>query len=118
MSLVLSTFLLPPASPLQKLLYNQAILTGLKETVDMEIFDRSTVLTEIYSFHELVPLHLIYFAGLGWILYKHRDSFFSDDSTFVKSAALVRDLPRVKRLTRSALFVFLFLFTKNVESAI
>jgi hypothetical protein len=118
--MLLQGLFLPPTSRLQQLILNQAILNTVREVVDVEVFDRSTILTELYTLWDGVPMHLVYFSGLMGVLYSQKDKMYAAYShwkTDGKMDVLLDDIPRVRRIVRATLFVSLFLFAKNVESA-
>jgi len=118
---------LPPPSRLQQLLYNQVIITSLRDTIDVEIFDRSTFLTEIYEMHDMLPMHFMYFIILLVLIYLQKDmlQLISTDmlqmekkymkEPYQKSDILIQNAYTIRRTIRSLLFVFLFIFTKDVE---
>lgn len=119
-------FMLPPASSrLQQLLYNQAILTSVREVVDIEVFDKSTVLTEIFTVGDMEPIHVFYFGVLIWFLYQQRELYIGSLSLEdkerlerekqLKPIQLLKDGYSIRRTIRTVLFIFLFIFTKNVE---
>ena len=115
---MLHGFLFPPShSKLQQLIMNQAILTSVREVVDVEVFDRSTVLAEIYTMWDGIPMHLIYFTGFMLVLYQQR-SWGQTLNTKSKYDSLLENSSRIRKMVRSSVFVVLFLFTKNVENAI
>jgi hypothetical protein len=120
---------IPLQSPsrLQQLLYNQVIITSLRDTIDVEIFDRSTFLTELYEVHNMLPMHFMYFIILLSLIYLQKDMLQSISTDMIqmekkymkepyqKSDILVKDAYSLRRIIRSVLFVFLFIFTKDVD---
>jgi hypothetical protein len=113
-------FLIPPTTPsrLQQLLYNKVILTSLQETIGTEVFDRSTFLSEIYTFSDMVPVHVFYFLILSILFYKHGGVFKDSQNSVRLLSNYPSDAKIVYRSVRSYLLVLFFLFTKNVENAI
>lgn len=120
---------IPLQSPsrLQQLLYNKVIITSLRDTIDVEIFDRSTFLTELYEVHNMLPMHFMYFIILLSLIYLQKDMLQSISTDMIqmekkymkepyqKSDILVKDAYSLRRIIRSVLFVFLFIFTKDVD---
>jgi hypothetical protein len=118
---------LPPLSRLQQLLYNQVIITSVRDTIDVEIFDRSTFLTELYELRDMLPMHITYFILLIGLIYLQKDmlQLISKDmieienkymkQPYQKTDMLVKNAYTLRRTIRSLLFVFLFIFTKDVE---
>jgi len=126
----ISTALFIPLSPpsrLQQLLYNQVIITSLRDTIHVEIFDRFTFLTEIYEMHDMLPMHFMYFIILLGMIYLQKDMLqliFMDiiqmekkymKEPYQKSDILIQNAYTLRRTIRSLLFVFFFIFTKDVE---
>jgi len=117
---------LPPVSRLQQLLYNQVIITSLRDTLDVEMFDRSTFLTELYELHDMMPMHFMYFIILMLIIYLQKDmlQLVSKDMLEIENKYMQKPYQKtdtliqaytLRRTVRSLLFVFLFIFTKDVE---
>jgi hypothetical protein len=107
------------STKLQQLIYNQVILTSFKETVGIEIFDRSTILSELYTSRDMIPMHIIYFTGLFLVVYSQRSRLLGfEKEKGVKYTYLLEDGVRIQRTVRGLLLVILFLFSKNVENAI
>jgi hypothetical protein len=117
---------LPPVSRLQKLLYNQVIITSLRDTIDIELFDRSTFLTELYELHSMPPMHFIYFVMLLLLIYLQKDMLLlvTKDMVEIENKYMQKPYQKtdtliqaytLRRTIRSILFVFLFIFTKDVE---
>ena len=116
----------PSFSRLQQLLYNQVIITSLRDTVDVELFDRSTILSELYELHSMMPMHFFYFLILISLIYLQRDMlhFLSKDrielenkymkKPYQKTDILINSY-KIRRTIRSIIFIFLFIFTKDVE---
>jgi hypothetical protein len=101
------------------------MITSVREVVDIEVFDKTTVLSEIYTFGDMVPIHILYFLGLFLLMY-HREGIVRSFSKEQKYPLLEYkyslleykySLRKVRNSVRSVLFIILFVLTKNVDSA-
>lgn len=126
----IGSFVSPSSSRLEKMLYNQAMVTFFKESVTAEVFDKTSVLTEIYNLHDMMPMHIGYFVILCGLIYSQRDlllDFSKEYHLFNTSAIeiyketkyykLLPDAITMKRNIRIVVLVFLFLFARNMDSA-
>jgi len=93
---------------------SKAFMSTVINQVNNEVFNENVIITELTAVKHNIPVDIFYslmFAGAIYVQYKY---FIY----FEKKWSGIETYTNMQERTRTALFIFMLVFTKNIQNAI